>query len=75
MTSENNLVCIFTGSLVNVKYYKKRLEEIGISSLLKDEFSSGTIVGMGGVPDSVDLFVEEENEARARMCIANLQEE
>jgi hypothetical protein len=60
--------------MVNVKYYKERLEEIGIPSLVKDEFSSGTLVGMGGTPDNVDLFVEEENEAKARTCIANLQE-
>ncbi|WP_171595217.1 DUF2007 domain-containing protein [Marinifilum caeruleilacunae] len=75
MTDGTNLVCVYTGSMVNVKYYKERLEEIGIPSLLKDEFSSGTIVGIGGTPDTVDLFVEEENEAKARNCISNLQEQ
>jgi hypothetical protein len=75
MTEGNNLICVYTGSMVNVKYFKKRLEEIGIPSLLKDEFNSGTLVGMGGTPDAVDLFVEEENEANARNCIANLQEQ
>ncbi|MCY1636521.1 putative signal transducing protein [Marinifilum sp. D737] len=75
MTDGNNLVCVFTGSLVDVKYYKERLEEVGIPSLWKDEFSSGTLVGMGGTPDNVDLFVDEEHEAKARNCIASFQED
>lgn len=75
MTDGNNLVCVFTGSLVDVKYYKERLEEVGVPSLWKDEFNSGTLVGMGGTPDTVDLFVTEDNEANARKCIANLQEQ
>ena len=75
MTEGTDLTCVFTGSLIDVKYYKERLDEIGISSLWKDEFQSGTIVGMGGTPDSVDLLVEEVNVERALKCIENLQKE
>ena len=49
------------------------MDEIGIASLWKDEFQSGTIVGMGGTPDSVELLVAESDAESARKCIANLQ--
>lgn len=75
MTDDTNITCVFTGSLVDVKFYQERLEEIGISSMLKDEFQSGTIVGMGGVPDTVDLFVENPDVDKATKCIENLQNE
>jgi hypothetical protein len=59
--------------MVDVKYYKEQLEKLGISSMWKDEFSSGTIVGIGGTPDSVELLVEEADAERGRKCIENLQ--
>jgi len=73
MTEGTDLTCVFVGSLIDVKYYKDRLDEIGIASLWKDEFQSGTIVGMGGTPDSVELLVAESDAESARKCIANLQ--
>lgn len=73
MTDGTDLIIVFVGSIIDVKYYKQRLEELGISSLLKDEYSSGTIVGIGGVPDSVELLVSAEDEERARACIEELQ--
>ncbi|MGQ1909603.1 putative signal transducing protein [Marinifilum sp. RC60d5] len=73
MTEGKDITCVFTGSIIDVKYYNERLEEIGISSFWKDEFSSGLIVGMGGVPDSVDLFVDSNNADKAKKCIENLQ--
>ncbi|MBI9058966.1 DUF2007 domain-containing protein [Labilibaculum sp. DW002] len=75
MTDDTNIICVFTGSLVDVKYYQERLEEIGISSMFRDDFRSGTIVGIGGVPDSVELFVEIPDEEKAQKCIENLQKE
>ncbi|BAX81781.1 putative signal transducing protein [Labilibaculum antarcticum] len=73
MTDGTELTCVFVGSLVDVKYYKERLDELAISSLLKDDFSSGTIVGIGGVPNSVELLVAEEDAEKARACIDELQ--
>ncbi|PKQ61997.1 hypothetical protein BZG02_13740 [Labilibaculum filiforme] len=73
MTDGNELTCVFIGSIIDVQYYKERLEELGISSLWKDEFSSGTIVGLGGVPDSVELLVADSDVESARNCIAELQ--
>ena len=75
MTDRNELTCVFIGSIIDVQYYKERLEELGISSLWKDEFSSGTIVGLGGVPDSVELLVADADAEKAKLCIEELQKE
>lgn len=75
MTDGTELTCVFVGSIVDVKYYKERLEEIGVSSLWKDDFSSGTIVGIGGVPNSVELLVADKDTEKARVCIEELQKE
>lgn len=75
MTDDTNIIGVFTGSLVDVKYYQERLEEIGISSMLRDDFRSGAIVGIGGVPNSVVLFVEVPDEEKAIKCIEDLQNE
>ncbi len=75
MTDGTELTCVFVGSLIDVKYYKERLEELEISSLFKDDFSSGTIVGIGGVPNTVELLVSEDDAEKARDCIDELQKE
>ncbi len=73
MENQKDLVRIFTGSLVDVQYYSERLEESNIASMWRDENASGVIVGMGGIPDSVDLFVAEENAEKAIEIIKKLQ--
>lgn len=73
MADETELTCVFVGSKIEVQFYKERLEEKGIPSLWKDDFSSGTFIGMGGVPDSVELFVENKNASKARASIEELQ--
>ncbi|WP_372751453.1 putative signal transducing protein [Labilibaculum sp.] len=73
MDDETELICVFIGSKINVQFYKERLEENGIPSLWRDDSQSGSIVGMGGTPDSVELLVENKNVAKARVCIEELQ--
>lgn len=73
MTDETELTCVFVGSIVDVKYYHERLEEVGIASLVKDDSNSGTIVGIGGIPNSVELLVTNEHVEKARTCIDELQ--
>jgi len=75
MTNKKEIVCVFVGSFIDVQYYKERLEENGINSITKDEFSSGMIVGMGGIPDSIELFVEEPDMEKAKQMIANIKNE
>ena len=79
MTDDTNIICVFIGSLIDVKYYQERLEEVGISSMIKDDFTAGLHGGFpggsGGSPDSVKLFVEDTELEKAQTCIADLQKE
>lgn len=79
MTDDTNIICVFIGSLVDVKYYQERLEEIGVSSMVKDDFTAGLHGGFpgasGGSPDSIKLFVENTEAEKAQKCIEDLQKE
>ena len=52
------------GRITDVLVYllKERLEEIGISALIKDDFQSGINVGfVSGVPSAIDLYIQESD--------------
>ncbi|TCO04979.1 putative signal transducing protein [Natronoflexus pectinivorans] len=60
--SDDNIVKIFTASEVTVLLLKGRLEELGITSMIKDNFKSGVAAGFyGGPPETVDLFIQEKD--------------
>lgn len=60
MKKGNNLVRVFTGSEVSVIILKGRLEELGISALIKNDYQSGISVGfVGSVPSAIDLYIQE----------------
>jgi len=62
MKSGNDLIRVFTGTEVLVYLLKERLEEVGISALIKDDFQSGLTVGfVTGVPSAIDLYIEESD--------------
>jgi hypothetical protein len=62
MKKGNNLIRVFTGTEVLVYLLKERLEEVGISALIKDDFQSGITVGfVGGVPSAIDLYIQESD--------------
>ncbi|MGD9930067.1 MAG: DUF2007 domain-containing protein [Mangrovibacterium sp.] len=68
-----NLVKIFTGSELTVNLLKEELENNGITSIVKDEFSSGLAAGFaGGVPSSIDLYIQESDVAEAEPIIHDL---
>ncbi len=72
---KKDLVHIFTGSLIDVQYYRERLEESNIPSMWQDENELGRIIGMGSIPNSVHLLVSEANAAQAIEIIQKLQQE
>lgn len=52
---------IYTGSFVITKLIISRLEEIGISPVIKDETESGRLAGFGAaIPGSQELYVHED---------------
>ena len=77
MTGGTDVTCVFVGSFVDVSYYRERLEEIGVSSMVKDDFTAGIHGGFpgasGGSPDSVQLLVESHDVKKALQCIEALQ--
>jgi hypothetical protein len=70
MKKGNNLIRVFTGTEVLVILLKERLEEVGISALIKDDFQSGITVGfVGGVPSAIDLYIQESDLLEAEPII------
>lgn len=70
MKERNNLIRVFTGTEVLVILLKERLEEVGISALIKNDFQSGISVGfVGGVPSAIDLYIQESDLKEAEPII------
>ncbi|MCE1199663.1 MAG: DUF2007 domain-containing protein [Marinilabiliales bacterium] len=60
MENNDELVWIFTGTEVLVDLLKAELEEIGIGTIVRNDYLSGISVGfMGGTPTSIDLFIQK----------------
>lgn len=75
MGKENNLIRVFTGTEVLVYLLKERLEEVGVSSLIKNDFQSGLTVGLiSGVPSAVDLYIQESDLEEAKPIIKEFTE-
>ena len=70
MKNGNNLIRVFTGTEVLVYLLKERLDEVGISALIKDDFQSGITVGfVSGVPSAIDLYIQESDLKEAEPII------
>ncbi len=70
MGKENNLIRVFTGTEVLVYLLKERLEEVGVSALIKNDFQSGITVGLvSGVPSAIDLYIRESDIIEAEPII------
>jgi hypothetical protein len=70
MKNGNDLIRVFTGSEVLVIILKERLEEVGISSLIKNDYQSGITVGfVASVPSAIDLYIQESDLKEAEPII------
>jgi len=70
MKKADNLIRIFTGSEVLVIILKEQLEEVGISSLIKNDYQSGISVGfVASVPSAIDLYIQESDLTEAEPII------
>lgn len=59
--NESEYVKIYTGSIVITKLIISRLEDIGISPVIKDETESGRLAGFGAaIPGSQELYVHTD---------------
>jgi len=63
---ESEYTKIYTGSFVIAKLIISRLEEIGISPVIKDEAESGRLAGFGpSIPGIQELYVRKEELGQA----------
>lgn len=56
MKKTDSLIKVLTGDEASIILLKSRLEEIGISALIKNDSSSSFL---GVVPPSIDLYIQE----------------
>ncbi len=74
MSEGKQSVCVFKGSIIDVTYYADKLRELGIESIVKDDFLSGLHAGIPtGAPDLIELLVDMDHAEKAFECIDDLQ--
>lgn len=70
MKKSEKLHLVYTGTEVSVLIIKKRLLEMGVEALIKNEYQSGIIAGFtGGVPSAIDLYIKESDVSTAKPVI------
>ncbi|HEY3390568.1 MAG TPA: DUF2007 domain-containing protein [Prolixibacteraceae bacterium] len=70
MKKGSSLIRVFTGTEFSVYRLKERLEEVGISALIKDDFQSGLSGGfVSGTPTAIDLYIQESDIEEAEPII------
>lgn len=63
---QEKLIRIYSGTEVTVLLLKEELEQVGVMSMMKNDFQSGVTAGFsGGVPSDVDLYIEEKDLSKA----------
>ncbi|MBT8326469.1 MAG: DUF2007 domain-containing protein [Bacteroidia bacterium] len=70
MTDQSNLVKVFTGTEVTVELLKGKLQEIGITGIVKNEFQSGAVAGFGGGPFSIEYYILESDLKKAEPILS-----
>jgi hypothetical protein len=75
MKEKNNLIRVYSGTELTVNLLKDELEEFGISSMVQNDFNSGISAGFsGGVPSSIDLFIQELDLGKAESILSEFRE-
>jgi hypothetical protein len=75
MKENNNLIRVYSGTELTVNLLKDELEKFGVSSMIQNDFNSGISAGFsGGVPSSVDLFIQELDLVKAEPIISEFRE-
>ena len=70
MKKATNLIRVFTGTEVSVILLKGKLEEIGISAIIQNDYQSGNTAGfLGGIPSAIDLYIQEGDYDKAESVI------
>ncbi|MDO8899190.1 MAG: DUF2007 domain-containing protein [Bacteroidales bacterium] len=66
MTTNSDLIKVFTGRQVLVHLLKDELESMGIGAMIRNDFHSGAIAGFyGGTPSAIDLYILDADKEKA----------
>lgn len=66
-----DIIRLHTASIVEIEPLKDMLEENGISTLIRDQFTEGLNAGIpNGVPNSIDIYVLEKDFEKASILLA-----
>lgn len=75
MKKNSNLIRIYSGTELTVNLLKGELEGFGIPGMIQNDFNSGISAGFsGGVPSSVDLFIQESDLGKAEPIVSEFRE-
>lgn len=67
------LIKIFEGSEIIVMPVKQKLEEAGISPIVKNNIQSATIAGFGTLGQAMELYVEDFQAQAATAIVAQFK--
>ena len=74
MKGNSNLIRVYSGTELTVNLLKDGLEKFGISSMIQNDFNSGVSAGFsGGVPSSIDLFIQELDMGKAEPILSEFR--
>jgi hypothetical protein len=74
MKENSNLIRVYSGTELTVNLLKDELEKFGISSMIQNDFNSGVSAGFsGGVPSSIDLFIQELDLGKAEPILSEFR--
>jgi hypothetical protein len=70
MKEENKLIRVYTGTELTVLLLKELLEEIGVNSIIQNNYKSGIDVGfVGGVQSAIDILIQQSDFEKAEPII------
>jgi len=74
--TDSNYTKIFTGNFIMVQSITSKLEELGISAVIKDETESGRLAGFGAsIQGLQELYVHKDELNKAVEVVASVTAE
>lgn len=74
--TDSNYIKIYTGNFIVVQLITQRLEEIGISPVIKDEKESGRLAGFGAtLPGMPEIYVHKNELDKAVHIVESVRAE
>lgn len=74
--TDSHYIKIYTGSFIIVQMIKQRLEDIGISPVIKDEAESGRLAGFAtSLPTQPEIYVHENELDKAVTIVESVRAE